>query len=202
MLTLLTWIRSCSGTGCWLRHRREESAREGSSARRQTRGPCAASPGQRDSQPSLQLGKPRLERGAESGLGPRAGGGREGNVLAMQGGGAAPLGLLHHGGLVAQGDADARGCELAGLAIHLHWDGLGRGEHHLSALRQPLAVPAHLQCRLWVQKVQVRSWGRGSGAPSSVPRTDAVAREQATITPTDSRGRIRPQSERGGESGE
>lgn len=115
----------------------------------------------------------------------------------MQGGGTPPLGLLHHGGLVAQGDANTRGREFAGLAIHLHRDGLRRGEHHLAALCQPLTVPAHLQRCLWAQKAQVRRQGRGSGAPSSVPPRDALAREHNDSDPPDreQRGRTIPQSE-------
>lgn len=91
----------------------------------------------------------------------------------MQGGGAPPLGLLHHGGLVAQGDANAGGRELAGLAVHLHWDSLGRGEHHLTALRQPLAMPTNLQRCLGARKAQVR--GRGGWRPTSARSRGALA---------------------------
>lgn len=67
------------------------------------------------------------------------------NLLIEQGHGVAPLGLLHHVGLVAQGDVDAGSCQLAGLSIHLHGDGLGRGENHLPALTEPLPVATDLQ---------------------------------------------------------
>lgn len=110
----------------------------------------------------------------------------------MQGRGTAPLGLLHHGGLVAQGDANARGGKLAGLAIHLHRDGLGRGEHHLTALRQPLAMPAHLQRCLWAQRAQVRGQGSMMGSPALLLLGEALAREQMESDPN-REWRVRPQ---------
>lgn len=70
------------------------------------------------------------------------------NLLIEQRHGVAPLGLLHHVGLVAQGDVDAGRCQLAGLSVHLHGDGLGRGENHLSALTEPLPMATDLQSSL------------------------------------------------------
>lgn len=80
------------------------------------------------------------------------------DLLAVQWGSTPALGLLHHGGLVAQGNSNTGCRKLAGLTVHLHRDGLGSGEQHFSALGQPLAVPTHLQCCLWAQDVQVRCW--------------------------------------------
>ena len=114
----------------------------------------------------------------------------------MQGGGAPPLGLLHHGGLVAQGDADAGGCELAGLAIHLHRDGFGRGEQHLSALRQPLAMPAHLQRGLWAWEAQGQGPGGGRTPGSPFPRPENKVSDPP---PDREQRRVRPQPEKGGE---
>lgn len=56
-----------------------------------------------------------------------------------------PLGLLHHVGLTPQADSDDGRRQLAGLAVHLHGDGLVGGEDHLLALVESLAVAAHLQ---------------------------------------------------------
>lgn len=67
------------------------------------------------------------------------------NLLIEQRHGVAPLGLLHHVGLVAQGDVDAGSRQLAGLSIYLHRDGLGCGENHLPALAQPLPMATDLQ---------------------------------------------------------
>ena len=118
-----------------------------------------------------------------------------GDILAVQGGGAPPLGLLHHGGLVAQGNADARGCELAGLTVHLHRDGFGRGEQHLSALRQPLAVPAHLQRSLWAREAQGQGPGAGRTAGFPFPRLE----NKVSNPPHDGeQRRVRPQPEKGG----
>lgn len=57
----------------------------------------------------------------------------------------APFGLLHHVSLVAEGNADAGSCQLAGLSIYLHGDGLGCGKNHLSTLAQPLSMATNLQ---------------------------------------------------------
>lgn len=56
-----------------------------------------------------------------------------------------PLGLLHHVGLVPQVDVDDGRCQLAGLAVHLHGDGLVGGEGHFFALVETFAVTPHLQ---------------------------------------------------------
>ncbi len=56
-----------------------------------------------------------------------------------------PLGLLHHVGLVPQVDVDDGRCQLAGLPVHLHGDGLAGGEGHFFTLMETLAVTAHLQ---------------------------------------------------------
>lgn len=146
------------------------------------------------------MGKPRVREGQSLALGP---GPKEsvGDILAVQGGSTAPLGLLHHGGLVAQGDANAGGGELAGLAIHLHWDGLGRGEHHLAALRQPLAVPTHLQRCLWAQKAQVRGRGQVEGPGEALAKEierdpDRKWREGETQTRRGGEGKIQTETRR------
>lgn len=56
-----------------------------------------------------------------------------------------PLGLLHHVGLVPQVDVDDGRRQFAGLAVHLHGDGLEGGEGDFFTLVQPLAVTSHLQ---------------------------------------------------------
>lgn len=66
-------------------------------------------------------------------------------VLVEVGHGDPPLGLLHHVGLVPQIDVDDRRCQLAGLSIHLHGDGLVGGERHFFTLMEPFAVATHLQ---------------------------------------------------------
>lgn len=69
-------------------------------------------------------------------------------VLVEVGHGYPPLGLLHHVGLAPQIDVDDGRCQLAGLSIHLHGDGLVGGERHLFTLMEPFAVATHLQCGL------------------------------------------------------
>lgn len=69
----------------------------------------------------------------------------EQSVLVEVGHGDPPLGLLHHVGLVPQIDVDDGRCQLAGLSIHLHGDGLVGGERHFFTLMESLAVAAHLQ---------------------------------------------------------
>lgn len=66
-------------------------------------------------------------------------------VLVEVGHGDPPLGLLHHVGLVPQVDADDGRRQLAGLAVHLHGDGLVGGEGHFFTLMEPFAMAAHLQ---------------------------------------------------------
>lgn len=78
------------------------------------------------------------------------------DLLAVQWGSTPALGLLHHSGLVAQGNSNPRCCKLAGFTIYLHGDGLGSGEQHFSALGQSLTVSTHLHCGLWAQCAQVR----------------------------------------------
>lgn len=92
-------------------------------------------------------------------------GGVGGDILAVQGA-ALRLAFWTMVAWLRQGDADlAGGCKLAGLAVHLHWDGFGRGEQHLSALRQPLAVPAHLQR----EPVGAGDSGSGAGRTTGFP---------------------------------
>ena len=66
-------------------------------------------------------------------------------VLVEVGHGDPPLGLLHHVGLAPQADVDDRRCQLAGLPVHLHGDGLEGGEGDFLTLMEPLAVTTHLQ---------------------------------------------------------
>lgn len=74
-----------------------------------------------------------------------------------------PLGLLHHVGLVPQVDVDDGRCQLAGLSIHLHGDGLVGGEGHFFTLMEPLTMTSHLQrgldtnnCRLTTGNTAVK----------------------------------------------
>lgn len=66
-------------------------------------------------------------------------------LLVEMGHGDPPLGLLHHVGLVPQVDVDDGRCQLAGLTVHLHGDGLVGGEGHFFTLMEPFTVTAHLQ---------------------------------------------------------
>lgn len=66
-------------------------------------------------------------------------------VLVEMGHGDPPLGLLHHVGLVPQVDVDDGWCQLTGLAVHLHGDGLIGGEGNFFTLVEPFAMAAHLQ---------------------------------------------------------
>lgn len=66
-------------------------------------------------------------------------------VLIEVGHGDPPLGLLHHVGLVPQIDVDDGRCQLAGLSVHLHGNGLVGGERHFFTLMEPFAVATHLQ---------------------------------------------------------
>ena len=74
-----------------------------------------------------------------------------------------PLGLLDHVGLVPQVDVDDGGGQLAGLPVHLHWDGLVGGEGHLPALVEAFAVPPHLQRGLDTDRSRSASleWDKG-----------------------------------------
>lgn len=67
------------------------------------------------------------------------------DVLIEMGHGDPPLGLLHHVGLVAQTDVNDGRCQLAGLAVHLHGDGLKGGEGHFLTLVEAFAMTAHLE---------------------------------------------------------
>lgn len=68
-----------------------------------------------------------------------------GPLLVEMGHGEPPLGLLHHVGPAPQVDVDHRRRQLAGLAIHLHGDGLVGCKGHFLTLMEPLAVPTDLQ---------------------------------------------------------
>lgn len=100
----------------------------------------------------------------------------------MQGGSAPPLAFWTMVAWLRRAVRMREAASLQGYAVHLHWDGFGRGEQHLSALRQPLAVPAHLQRGLWARETQ----GQGlADHRLSFPRLE---NKVSNPHPTESRG--------------
>lgn len=75
----------------------------------------------------------------------RGGSVRTADVLVEMGHGDPPLGLLDHVGLVPQIDVNDGRRQLAGLAVHLHGDGLKGGEGHFLTLVEAFAMTAHLE---------------------------------------------------------
>lgn len=161
MLTLLTWTRSCSGTGCWLQSR-------GPRGRLARALPKLLVPARHHTtycpRPSclgvLLASFPRGKteaRGGQSLWGPGHVGG-VGDLYSLCRGQrslAWPSGPWWPG---AQGDADAGGCKLAespstctGMAL----DVVSSTSRHCVS-RSP--CHAHLQRGLWARELRVRGW--------------------------------------------